>query len=235
MRFNLRRNLYLKLFSLLLAIACWFVVRSEEDRIKDFAVPIDYVNLPPALDLSGRVIDTVAVRLRAPEPLLSMTSADRMSLRIDLSHATLGEQSIPLTPEMMRVPAGAEVERISPELVPVRIERRLKREVPVVAEFGGRPPKGYERSRYAIDPPVVTIEGPASEVARVTRATTGTILMEGQTSDYEVEVTPIPDAPAGSRVHVVAPSGPVRVRVSIIASEPAREGGSGNARRRRAR
>ena len=25
MRFNLRRNLYLKLFSLLLAIACWFV------------------------------------------------------------------------------------------------------------------------------------------------------------------------------------------------------------------
>ena len=26
MRFNLRRNLYLKLFSLLLAIACWFVV-----------------------------------------------------------------------------------------------------------------------------------------------------------------------------------------------------------------
>ncbi len=233
MRFNLRRNLYLKLFSLLLAIACWFVVRSEEDRIKDFAVPIDYVNLPAALDLSGRVIDTVAVRLRAPEPLLSMTSADRMSLRIDLSHATLGEQSIPLTPEMMRVPAGAEVERISPELIPVRIERRLRREVPVVAEFGARPPKGYERSRYTIEPPAVTIEGPASEVARVTRATTGTILMEGQTSDYEVEVTPIPDAPAGSRVHVIAPSGPVRVRVSILASGA--EGGSGDARRGRVR
>src|SRR5262245_39054880 len=126
MRFNLRRNLHLKLFSLLLAVACWFVVRSEEDRIKDFAVPVDYVNLPQTLDLSGPLIDTVAVRLRAPEALLSMTTADRLSLRIDLSHTTLGEQSIPLTREMMRAPSGAEVERISPELIPVRIEKRAR-------------------------------------------------------------------------------------------------------------
>ncbi len=217
MRFNLRRNLHLKLFSLLLAIACWFVVRSEEDRIKDFAVPVDYVNLPQTLDLSGPLIDTVAVRLRAPEPLLSMTTADRLSLRIDLSHATLGEQSIPLTREMMRAPGGAEVERISPELIPVRVERRARREVPVTAEFGGRPPRGYERSRFVIEPPVVTIEGPASEVARVMRATTGTILLEGQTADYEVEATPIPEAPPGSRVRVTAPAGPVRVKIGIAA------------------
>lgn len=217
MHFSLRRNLYLKVFSLLLAIACWFVVRSEEDRLKDFAVPVDYVNLPQTLDLSGPVTDSVAVRLRAPEAVLSITTADRLSLRLDLSHPTLGEQSIPLTPEMIRAPAGAEVVRISPELIPVRIERRAKREVPVVAEFGGSPPEGYARSQYVIEPPVVTIEGPASEVERVTRATTGTIFIEGQTADYDVEVTPIPDAPPGSRVRVTAPPGPVRVTISIAA------------------
>jgi len=70
MRFGLRQNLYLKLFSILLAIVCWFVVSGEEVSLKDFAVPLEYANLPRSLDLSGRVTDTVAVRLRAPEPIL---------------------------------------------------------------------------------------------------------------------------------------------------------------------
>ena len=222
MRFNLRRNLYLKIFSILLAIACWFVVRSEEDRVKDFSVPVDYVSLPATLDLSGAVVDTVSVRLRAPEAILRLSSEDRLSARIDLSRAPIGDQTIPLTAEMIRAPGGAEVVRISPDLIPLRIERRARREVPIVAEFGGRPLRGREKTRHTIVPPSVTIEGPSSEVARVSRATTGTILLEGQSGDYEVEVTPIPDAPAGSRVRVIVPAGPVTVRISIGPSQGGR-------------
>ena len=54
------------------------------------------------------------------------------------------------------------------------------------------------------------------------RALTGTILLDGETGDYEVDATPIPDAPSWSRVRVVSPQGPVRVRVTI-----ARAGGPG--------
>jgi len=217
MRFNLRQNLYLKIFSLLLAIVCWYVVRSEDERIKDFTVPLEYVNLPPSLELSGRIIDSVAVRLRAPEPLLKTITEDRLYARIDLARVPLGEQYIQLTPEMFEIPGGAVVSSITPDLVPVHLERRLRREVPVVAEFAGTPPPGYEKVRYVIDPPSVAIEGPASEVSRVTRAMAGTILLDGQTSDYEVAVTPIPDAPPASRVRVVSPVGPVRV---VVTSEP---------------
>ena len=215
MRFNLRQNLYLKIFSLLLAVVCWYVVRSEEERVKDFAVPLEYVSLQPELDLSGRVVDTVVVRLRAPEPVLRAITEDRLAARIDLARAPLGEQYIQMTPEMIRVPGGVQVERISPDLIKVHIDRKIRREVPVVAEFAGAPPTGYEKVRHVIDPPVVTIEGPANEVAKVSRALTGTILLDGETADYEVEATPIPDAPSWSRVHVVSPQGPVRVRMSI--------------------
>ena len=37
----------------------------------------------------------------------------------------------------------------------------------------------------------------------------------GETADFEIEATPIPDAPSLSRVRVVQPHGPVRVLVSI--------------------
>jgi YbbR domain-containing protein len=223
MRLNLRHNLALKIFSLILAVVCWYVVRGEEERVRDFAVPLEYTNLPPSLDLSGKVIDTVAVRLRAPEPVLRTITEDRLSARIDLSRAPLGEQYIPLTPAMIEVPGGARVDQVNPDLVRVRIDRRTRREVPVIAEFSGAPPPGYEEIKHVIDPPAVTIEGPANEVGKVQRALTGTILLDGQTADYEVEVTPIPDAPSWSRVRVVSPQGPVRVRVSIGRAE----GGAG--------
>ena len=215
MKINLRHNLWLKAFSLLLAVVCWYVVRGEEERVRDFAVPLEYTNLPPTLDLSGKVIDSVAVRLRAPEPVLRTITEDRLSARIDLSRAPLGEQYIPLTPGMIEVPGGARVDQVNPDLVKVRIDRKTRRQVPVVAEFSGSPPPGYEEVRHVIDPPAVTIEGPANEVDKVQHALTGTILLDGQTADYAVEVAPIPDAPSWSRVRVVSPQGPVHVLVTI--------------------
>ncbi len=220
MRLNLRQNLYLKIFSVILAFVCWYVVRSEEERVRDFTVPLEYVGLPAGLELSGRVVDGVAVRLRAPEPLLGMITEDRLSARIDLGRASPGEQYVSLTPEMIRAPGGSQVESISPDLVKVRIDRRTRREVPVIAEFSGSPPSGYEKVRHVIEPPMATIEGPANEVEKVTRALTGTILLDGEPADYEIEATPIPDAPPWSRVRVVSPQGPVRVRVKIARVGP---------------
>src|SRR5262249_49243092 len=88
MRFNLRQNLYLKIFSLMLAVVCWYVVRSEEERVRDFAVPLEYVGLPSGLELSGRAVDAVAIRLRAPEPVLGSITEDRLAARISLAHAS---------------------------------------------------------------------------------------------------------------------------------------------------
>ncbi len=218
MPFNLRENLHIRIFALLLAIIAWMVVRSEEERVKDFAVPLDYVGISPSLEISGRVVDTVAVRLRGPEPILRSITVDRLGASIDLSRATLGEQHIHLTPDLFKVPGGAEMERIEPDLVTVKIEKRATREVPVVAEFSGRPASGYRNAGHTIDPPVVTIEGPASEVSGVGRALTGTIVLEGAVKDLDLQIRPIPDVPAGSHVRILSPKDPVRV---VVVIEPA--------------
>ncbi len=216
MRFNLlRQNLPLKIFSLLLAILAWIVVRGEVEHVKDYVVPLDYVNLPDDLEMSGAVPDTVDVRLRAAEQVLKRATENGVTALIDLSNAPPGEQRIQLTESLLDIPGGAQVVRISPALIPIRIEKRVTREVPVVAAFAGSPADGYRHVGHQIEPPMVTVSGPASEVAAVQRALTGTIVLEGETDDLEVEVRPIPDAPEGSRVQVVSPSDPVRVRVTI--------------------
>jgi YbbR domain-containing protein len=216
MRFNLlRENLPLKIFSLLLAIVAWIVVRGEVEHVKDFVVPIDYVHLADDLEMSGAIPDTVDVRLRAAEQVLKRATEDGLTALIDLSNAPPGEQQIQLTENLLDMPGGAQVVRISPALILIRIEERVTREVPVVAAFAGSPADGYRQVGQQIEPSMVTVSGPASEVAAVQRALTGTIVLEGETGDIEVEVRPVPDAPEGSRVRVVSPRDPVRVRVTI--------------------
>jgi YbbR domain-containing protein len=227
MPFSLRRNIRLKSFSFLIALVWWAVVHGEDARIKDFVVPIDYINLAQSLEQSGRIVDTVTVRLRAPEALLRNVTEDRLAVALDLGRVPLGEQHIPITGKMMRVPPGTEVVRVSPAVIPVRVERRARREVPIVAEFSGAPPKGFARLGYAVTPPVATIEGPASEVAAVARALTGTILLEGETADMEFEVRPIPEAPSGSRVRILVPADPVLVQVRIGHADAAPAAGAG--------
>ena len=216
MQFNLlRENLPLKIFSFLVAIAAWFVVSGEVEHVKDYVVPVDYVHLADDLEMSGVIPNTVDVRLRAAEQVLKRAADDGMTALIDLSNSPPGEQRIQMNESLLDIPGGAQVVRISPALIPIRIEKRVTREVPVVAAFAGSPAEGYRQVGQQNEPAMVTISGPASEVEAVQRALTGTIVLEGETGDIEVEVRPIPDAPEGSRVRVVSPRDPVRVRVTI--------------------
>lgn len=216
MRFNLlRENLPLKIFSLLVAIATWFVMRGEVEHVKDYVVPIDYVHLADNLEMSGDIPNTVDVRLRAAEPVLKRANDYGMTALIDLSNSPPGEHQIRLSESLLDMPGGAQVVRISPALIPIRIEKKVTREVPVVAAFAGSPAEGYRQVGQQIEPATVTVSGPASEVEAVQRALTGTIVLEGATDDIEVKLRPVPDAPEGSRVRVVYPRDPVRVRVTI--------------------
>src|SRR5512134_3190876 len=98
MRFDLlRENLPLKIFSLLLAIVAWLVVRGEVEHVKDFVVPLDYVHLPDDLEMSGAIPNTVDVRLRAAEQVLKRATENGMTAQINLSNAPPGEQRIQLT------------------------------------------------------------------------------------------------------------------------------------------
>jgi hypothetical protein len=221
MSFSLRHNLPLKIFSLVIALVWWAVVRGEDARVRDFVVPVDYVNLPESLEQSGRIVDVVTVRLRASDAILRNLTDDKVGATIDLARVPLGEQRIQMGDRNLHVPAGTEIVRISPPVIPVRIEKRARREVPIVAEFSGHPPKGYEKLGVTVQPPTATIEGPASEVAAVERALTGTIMLEGETKDMVFEVRPIPEAPPGTRVRILSPANPVHVRVQIGPAEPA--------------
>ena len=214
MHLDLRRHLALKFFSLLLAVIIWILTTGESQKIKDLLVPLQYTRLPPGMEISGDAPDRISLRIQAPEPILERITPDRIDARVDLSRLQPGDQYLTLSPEQFKV-AGATVVRVDPQVIPVRIVRQAEKDVPVVPRIEGKPPEGYEVVDYRVDPPSVVVVGPEDAVREVHRATTGSIPVDGSTSPREVTVSPVPEAPGGSRVHLKDAGRMVRVRIGI--------------------
>jgi hypothetical protein len=126
-----------------------------------------------------------------------------------------GVNPLPIDPGQVRVPAGVQVERITPSVLEVHVEKTVTREVPVEPAIQGLPAPGYEVTGTRVNPPRVIIEGPEPAVMEVESVTTRTISIDGKTESLRIDVLPLPVGPAGGQVRLSGPSLSVEVVVRI--------------------
>ncbi|MFQ5701501.1 MAG: YbbR-like domain-containing protein [Acidobacteriota bacterium] len=195
----LRDNLALKIGSLILAILLWMYLRSEAQTVQVFQVPLELADLPSDLTFVGDLPESVTVRVRASESTAQSLSPGRFQARVKLSGARPGELTIPLTPDIVGRPFGVEILRVDPPSLKLRVERRVTREVPIVARVEGKPSAGYERRGLTLSPDTATIDGPESLVRRAEEVFTEVVNIDGATAPTERVVGIIPDR-AGVRV-----------------------------------
>lgn len=185
MRRAILNNLPLKLVSLGLAFILWVLVMGGKRLMVEFKdIPLQFMNLPPAMSLTGDTIDAVNVRLRASDTILSSLTAGQIDISLDLSNITYGEQYIPITFDKIRVPFGAEVIKVTPTTIRLLVEKRVEKEIPIVPNFGGSPAPGYKLIRFSLSPARVAIIGAESEAEEVGEATTDLIPLEGRKAGF---------------------------------------------------
>ncbi len=182
-------NLSLKVASLLLAIALWFVIAGEKSSERGLTAPLELQNFPKEFELTGDLMDSVEVRLRASPGIIHRLSAGDVSAQINLAGATEGERIVHLTPQAIRVPFGVEVVKVTPSIVTLNFERTLQRSVPVRARLLGRPAAGYEVAEMTSDPAEVRIAGPKSRVQEIESAYTEPVSVEGAQGNVVDSVT----------------------------------------------
>ena len=107
-------NWGLKLLALGISFFLWATYNAEPFAEVGFTVPLEFINVPPRLEISTDVPTTIRVRVRGRSGLVRRLSAVDLSLRVDLKNARPGEREIQLTPDMVGVPYGATVVRLSP-------------------------------------------------------------------------------------------------------------------------
>jgi len=179
-RAALSRNTGLKLVSLLLAFFLWFSINvSERDAEGTLELPLR-VRQPAGYVVTNAPTKPITVTVRGPRTILDGVEERRIHVALDLATAAPGEIRTELSGDMIRppLPRRLKVVRIEPGRVKVRLERLVRRALPVRPELAGMPPLGYT-AEASVTPGEVDVSGPATKVEELKEIKTEPVELRG--------------------------------------------------------
>lgn len=175
-------NIWLKLISLMMAVALWFFVIMSGRSEVTMNVPVKFINVPD----KSEVVDypkSISVTIEGQEQLLKYLKPDDVKAVIDISDAKSGRSFYTVSKKNINLPKPFLVTGIDPETFSLTIERQLTKVVPVKPHIVGAPEKGYKISAIKVAPGAVTLEGPESAISKIEVARTEPIDITGINSN----------------------------------------------------
>jgi YbbR domain-containing protein len=212
------RDWQLKLVSLGLALGVWLLLVPAEKKFseKSLTIPLETRNVPAGLEIVERPEGTIDITLRAPNRLLDEIGPSGLVARIDLDRATVLQQEYPLNTSMIAVPPGAEVVKISPGKVTIKLERTAEATIDLHPTVRGRAAPGFRIARTEIDPASIVVRGPESRVLSKEAATTAPVDVSGLSVSTVFEADIILPRP---ELRLVSPQSRARVTVLVEAEK----------------
>ncbi len=204
-------NWGIKALSLGLALMLWFYVTSKGKTEITINVPIELRNIPQSMAVVGDVASSVEVRVQGQERVLrDITIGKKVFVVIDLSMTGAGENTVRISPDDIRRPAGVTVMHLSLSELKVRLEPLVRKSFRLLPVFRGAPLSGYQITKVTVSPQRIPVEGPKSVIKTIDRLPTMPIDIQ----DISASVTIEPKIDyQGKPVKILAES--IAVRISI--------------------
>jgi YbbR domain-containing protein len=171
----------LKVLSIGLAVALWYMIAGQRQAERSLRVPLEYQNIPEQLELMGDPPGTVDVRVKGGSGTLGQLRTGDLVALVDLRNARPGRRLFHVTPEHVTAPTGIRVVHVQPATVALTFEASVTKTVPVVPAIDGDPAPGYLVGRVSASPATVDVVGPESVVRQLTEATTEPVSLRGAT------------------------------------------------------
>jgi YbbR domain-containing protein len=209
----------LKLVSLGLALGVWLLLAPSQKMSseKSLTIPLETRNVPPHLEIVERPPATVDITLRAPNRLLKEIGPSGLVARIDLDRAAVVQQEYALSTSMIAVPPGAQVVKISPSKVTIKLERTAEGTLEVHATLRGRPAPGFHVDGVEIDPATVAVQGPESRFRAKEYAATAPVDLAGITQPTVFDADILLPRP---ELRFLSSRTSARVSVHIVPDQP---------------
>jgi YbbR domain-containing protein len=193
----IRRNAGLRLLSIVLAIGLWlFVNAGERNAQQSFTVPISYRGLRPHFVIADPHPESVSIEVSGPRTLLSLIAPNRLTLKLNLAGAGVGQMLFKIGPDSFNVLRKTTVVSVSPSQIVLEIDHIVPRSVPVHLVLNGAVADGYHVTSIDVNPRMVMIKGPSKQIARIQEIASEAIDLDGATGNLSREV-PL-DVPVGA-------------------------------------
>jgi len=181
-----------KLLSLAIAVLIWAAVATEPELGTRVAVQLEYRNLPDDVVFSSEPAGPIWLDLRGPSGQLHGLNP---SVVLDMSNVQPGVRTFRIGEENVKLPSRVRLEGANPSAVRFEFDRRLERGVPVHPRFTGEGQHGYVIASQSVQPPELTIEGPAKRVSRITAVVTDPVDVSAVVGTSELRVNAFVDDP----------------------------------------
>jgi len=175
-------NIWLKLASLIMAVALWFFVILSGRSEVTMDVPVKFINIPDKFE----IVDypkAISITIQGQEQLLKYLKPDEINAVLDISNAKTGRSFFTISKGNIKLPKSFLVTGINPETFSLTIEGQLKKTVSVKPHITGAPEKGYKIAAIRVEPVTVILEGPASAVSKIDVVRTEPIDINGINSN----------------------------------------------------
>ncbi len=128
-------------------------------------VPVEYRNVPKNWSVVDADSANVGVTLAGSERAFDTFDPAGLVISIDLSDIKEGTQTIPITAEMIRLPADLSVRRVHTQAITLTAHEMVNVRLPVRAQLDGKLPAPLKLTKVAISPEEVEVILPRVDAA----------------------------------------------------------------------
>lgn len=178
----------LKLLSLAITLALWFVVTGQNTPVNTRAtVQLQFIR-PNLLDISNDPPKTVDVVLSGSKHKLDAINQSTLVATVDLSDQRPGERLIRLSDRaQLDLPQGVKLDSFQPVTISVRLEPIVVKQLEVVPKIEGNVADGFEIYSVRASKVAVSVQGPADIINSLEKASTESISVSGRKETFTAQ------------------------------------------------
>ena len=154
----------------------------------EILIPVDFYKLPDGLTLVGPAPKEIELRVKGSPSVLEDLKRNLPTYKLDLSGVAVGSESIAVNPDLIPMPAGAQISRVNPAYLIVKVDRLLKKQVPVKVAVSGEPAGSYSINDTLVKPATMLICGPETAVGLVDEIFTKPIDITARSESFKKEI-----------------------------------------------
>lgn len=207
----------LRLLALAIAVGLWFAISVDKREARgQRAVEASVLyNNPQGLVILDPV-QQLTVIVSGPDRQIASLDPSQVSVRVDLAGSLPGLLTVNIGADDVSMPQGLRVESISPNQVPLQLDEKITRRLPIVVSLVGEPAAGAIPGEPAVVPTEMPVEGPRTKLAEIESLATSPVSLDGHAFSFEEQATVVSPDPL---IQLLQPAR-VMVRVPLQVSQP---------------
>ena len=137
----------------------WFSFSKGMETLASHEVPIEFMNPNPGMEITAVSDSNVKLLISGAKPLINSLRPDQINVKLSLSDARVGANTLPVSHGNITLPPGLQLKRIDPPHVEVTLDALMEKELPIQPQWVGKLPEGFIMKDARAIPPTVKVIG----------------------------------------------------------------------------